>query len=180
MGGTATEPKPKLRWYQYRLWHLFVLVTLIAIGCSWFAFCSRRRALVVRTYDAQKAAARHAVATFVRELESGGFVVTNDCTGVGGSGEWRHYVALTAVKEGREPLQCFVEVMGFVSHNTAGRPTWAANLPMTISRRGRQLDNRFVDTFTATLRDHGWEYRLNNECTGHGFDGPRREQYITP
>jgi len=37
MGETATEPKPRLRWYQYRLWHLFVLVTICAILCSWFA-----------------------------------------------------------------------------------------------------------------------------------------------
>ncbi len=31
------EPKPKLRWYQYRLWHLFVLTAVIAVVCSWFA-----------------------------------------------------------------------------------------------------------------------------------------------
>jgi hypothetical protein len=36
--GLATETKPpKLRWYQYRLRSLFVLTTLVAIGCSWLA-----------------------------------------------------------------------------------------------------------------------------------------------
>jgi hypothetical protein len=180
VAGTATEPKPKRTWYPFYLWHLFVLMTLVAIACSWFEYRSRRRALVVRTYDAQKAATGDAVATLVRELESDGFVVSNDCEGAAGSGEWRYYVALTATKEGRKRLQCFVKVMGFVSHNAADCPTWAANLPMTISRQGRQLDDRFVHILTATLRDHGWEYRLDSECTGHGFDGPRREQYVTP
>ncbi len=33
----SVEPIPKLRWYQYRLAHLFVLVTICAIPCSWFA-----------------------------------------------------------------------------------------------------------------------------------------------
>jgi Leucine-rich repeat (LRR) protein len=27
--------KPERRWYQFYLWHLFVLVTLVAIGCAW-------------------------------------------------------------------------------------------------------------------------------------------------
>jgi hypothetical protein len=31
----AEPPKPRLRWYQYSLRSLFVLTTLVAIGCSW-------------------------------------------------------------------------------------------------------------------------------------------------
>jgi len=31
------DAKPKLRWYQYSLASLFVLMTVAAIGCSWFA-----------------------------------------------------------------------------------------------------------------------------------------------
>lgn len=37
MGEATTQPKPKLRWYQYRLAHLFIFVTICAIPCSWFA-----------------------------------------------------------------------------------------------------------------------------------------------
>jgi hypothetical protein len=32
---TAEQPAPKLRWFQYRLRSLFILTTLVAIGCSW-------------------------------------------------------------------------------------------------------------------------------------------------
>jgi len=35
MGETATEPKPRLRCYQFRLWHLFVLMTLICLVLGW-------------------------------------------------------------------------------------------------------------------------------------------------
>ncbi len=43
MSKTPPEPKAKLRWYQYRLAHLFVFVTICAIPCSWFA-CKMARA----------------------------------------------------------------------------------------------------------------------------------------
>jgi hypothetical protein len=32
----ATESKARRRWYQFHLWHLFVLVLIAAIPCSWF------------------------------------------------------------------------------------------------------------------------------------------------
>jgi len=31
-------PKPKRRWYQYSLRSLFILTTLVAIACSWYAY----------------------------------------------------------------------------------------------------------------------------------------------
>ncbi len=37
MGEAEKAPKPRLRWYQYRLAHLFVFVTICAIPRSWFA-----------------------------------------------------------------------------------------------------------------------------------------------
>jgi len=43
MSETTPEPEPKRRWYHYRLWHLFVLITVGAIACSWFA-CRMRAA----------------------------------------------------------------------------------------------------------------------------------------
>jgi hypothetical protein len=45
---------------------------------------------------------------------------------------------------------------------------------MTISQQGRQLDNRFVNILTATLRDRGWEYQVDNNLRN-----TRREQYAT-
>ena len=37
MGECEVEARPKRRWYQFHLWHLFVLVLIAAIPCSWFA-----------------------------------------------------------------------------------------------------------------------------------------------
>ncbi len=37
MGEAEKAPKAKLKWYQYRLAHLFIFVTICAIPCSWFA-----------------------------------------------------------------------------------------------------------------------------------------------
>ena len=37
MGEAEKAPKARLRWYQYRLAHLFIFVTICAIPCSWFA-----------------------------------------------------------------------------------------------------------------------------------------------
>ena len=34
---SADQPKPKLRWFQYRLRSLFILTFLVAIPCSWLA-----------------------------------------------------------------------------------------------------------------------------------------------
>jgi len=37
MGEGNAEAKPRRGWYQFHLWHLFVLVLIVAIPCSWFA-----------------------------------------------------------------------------------------------------------------------------------------------
>ena len=34
MEETTSEPKPKRRWYQYDLWHLFVLAGVVAVVCG--------------------------------------------------------------------------------------------------------------------------------------------------
>ncbi|GAF95602.1 unnamed protein product, partial [marine sediment metagenome] len=31
-------PEHKLRWYQYKLSSLFILMTLVACACSWYAY----------------------------------------------------------------------------------------------------------------------------------------------
>ena len=55
--------KPKLRWYQYSLRSLFILTTLVACACSWYAYemneAAKRRAAIeeigglVDYYDAE-------------------------------------------------------------------------------------------------------------------------------
>ena len=47
---TVEDRRPKLRWYQYSLWSLFVLTTLVAIACSWLA-------VTIQDQRKQKAAA---------------------------------------------------------------------------------------------------------------------------
>jgi hypothetical protein len=34
MGESVVEAKPKRRWFQFHLWHLIVLMTVVAIGCA--------------------------------------------------------------------------------------------------------------------------------------------------
>ena len=33
----TNPPEHKLRWYQYKLSSLFILTTLVALACSWYA-----------------------------------------------------------------------------------------------------------------------------------------------
>jgi len=57
----TNAPTPKRRWYQYSLRSMFVLTTLVAIACSWYA------------YEMKEAAQRRAaIAEF---NERGGFIV---------------------------------------------------------------------------------------------------------
>jgi Leucine-rich repeat (LRR) protein len=48
--------KPKLRWYQYSLRSLFVLMTLVACACSWYAYemneAAKRRAAIEKIIEA--------------------------------------------------------------------------------------------------------------------------------
>ncbi len=37
-GESKPVERPKRRWYQFHLWHLFIFVTVAAIGCSWFGW----------------------------------------------------------------------------------------------------------------------------------------------
>ena len=69
-----------------------------------------------------------------------------------------------ARRAGEEPLICYVEVMGFVSHDGNDSPNWMSNLPMTISARGKPLDERFIAILTRQLRERGWEYEVNDRC----------------
>jgi hypothetical protein len=58
--------KPKLRWYQFSLRSLFILMTLVACACSWYA------------YEMNEAAKRRAVIEKIEKL--GGFVRYYDPT----------------------------------------------------------------------------------------------------
>ena len=55
----SNPPEHKLRWYQYKLSSLFVLTTLVAIACSWYA------------NEMQKAAKRRKAIAEIQELGRG-------------------------------------------------------------------------------------------------------------
>lgn len=122
---------------------------------------------VRRVYDAQKRVVDAANDEFVAELTSEGFHIINDPGGVGGSGDWRKVVAVSAWKTTGESEVCYVEVQGFVAHNAANEPVWTKNLPMTISFRGKSLDARFVEELVAKLNQQHWEFELNDRCRGN-------------
>ena len=50
MSEAATDPKPRRRWYQFHLWHLVLLVTLVAI-----AGASLKYLVAFRTFRIAKA-----------------------------------------------------------------------------------------------------------------------------
>jgi hypothetical protein len=65
---TADQP-PKLRWFQYRLRSLFVLTTLVAVGCSWLT-------VTMQNQRRQKAAAE--------AIEKAGGWIESEPTWLGG------------------------------------------------------------------------------------------------
>ena len=72
MNETTPAPKPKRRWYQFHLWHLFVLMTVVALGCglvAWLAEAYREGLHAYETYPC-----------VIAMRESGG--------GVGGCGQF--------------------------------------------------------------------------------------------
>lgn len=113
-----TSLKPKLRWFQYSLRTLFVVVTLCAIPCSWFA---------VKMQEAKRE--RESAAT-IEEL--GGFVEWSEplpqkwSRGVLGDGVFSHviYVAL-----GNAPVtDAWLEHLHGLSHL---QTLWLDNTPVT-------------------------------------------------
>ena len=69
------KDKPKRRWYQYSLRSLFILTTLVAIACSWYA------------YEMQEAAKRRAAIAEIVEL--GGVIEYYDAkSGCGNPPRW--------------------------------------------------------------------------------------------
>lgn len=159
-----------------------VVTAAISIGFICIFLCIAgthiRVARTVRVYEAQKDLVATVCSTLIRELETEGSQVTNDSTGLGGSGEWRQHVAITiTTQDGRKSL-LYVEVMGFVSHDAHGQPNWYNNLPMKISHYHRPLDLQFTDLLTRNLRRHGWQYSVDSNCIGFEPFGP--PQYNNP
>ena len=86
----TNPPRPKRRWYQYSLRTLFVLMTLVAIACSWYA------------YEMQKAAKRRAA---IAEIEkAGGGVLYYDASSPGLGGEPPAWYSLLRKLHGDEHL----------------------------------------------------------------------------
>jgi hypothetical protein len=153
--------KSSVRLLIAAVWLMIAAVGVYLGNTSYQAF---REQHVRRVYDAQKRVVYAATQEFVAELTGEGFHVINESTGQGGSGEWREIVAVAAEKTPGELEVCYVEVQGFVSHNSADRPIWTKNLPMSISRRGRGLDARYIEKLAAMLEKRHWEFEVNNRC----------------
>ena len=147
---------------RFSLASLLLLTACTAIFFAAMAYNARVRAQTKATYDAQKDVIQNAVGSFCDKLTSEGWQVTNGSTRLGGSGEWRTVVDLTCTKLNCVPLNCRVNVMGFVSHDNNDRPTWRTILPMRITPRGKQLDDRFIEHVRPILEQRGWRYSIES------------------
>ena len=148
---------------------LLILTAIAAIVIAVSTYPARQVAKTKATYDAQKQAVKTATEAYIAQLSSAGYSVVDDSTGLGGSGEWRMYVAIAASSsDGRQDV-CYVEIMGFVSHNDKDQPTWMEVLPMKISHRGRTLNDAFLALLIGKLKERGWTYTVDDRCRGDGW-----------
>lgn len=143
---------------QFRLSSLLLAVAVISVIFAATTYVMRQRAATIAAYKAQQRELDAAVSGFVALLTAEGWTVADDSKSFGGSGEWRTHVALTCSRPDAPPLICYVEVMGFVSHDRSDSPTWLAILPMRLSSRGNLLDRRFLALLLPTLDSHAWKY----------------------
>lgn len=159
----------KLRRPKYTIAALLGLTLCAAIVIAARTYPARQQARTKAIYDAQKDAVKVATDDFVAELIRAGYTVVDDSTGLGGSGEWRRHVALTATSADGAQEVCYVEVMGFVSHNDHDEPSWMQILPMRISHKGRKLNAQFIAGLLELLDEKGWEYNVDDRCRGDGW-----------
>ncbi|WP_430450787.1 hypothetical protein [Rhodopirellula europaea] len=146
---------------------LLTMVSAIAIAIK--SYPARRIAKTRATYDAQKQVVDAVTRTYVADLTKAGYSVVDDSTGVGGSGEWRQYVAIAATSPQGHQDVCYVEVMGFVSHDEVDQPTWMEVLPMKISHKQRKLNDAFLTLLLGELEGRDWAYAVDNRCRGDGW-----------
>jgi len=52
MTESAADPRPKRRWCQFHLWHLFLLVTVVAFACASIKYLIDFRVAKTNFYDA--------------------------------------------------------------------------------------------------------------------------------
>ena len=155
---------PRARRLQFSTRTVLIATSGLAVCLAVTTYPARKRAETIATYDAQKSLVDSAISEFAADLESDGYRVENDSSGTGGSGEWRMCVAITANRDDKPPLICHVEVMGSVSHDDVDEPTWMDILPMTLSRRGTSLDERFISFLSDKLDAEGWEHTVDDRC----------------
>jgi hypothetical protein len=171
---TMRFPRPR-----FTIAVLLKITALVAVTLAIMTYPSRQRAKTIAIYNAQKVVLDEAIRDFVESLTNDGFDVVNDSTGSSGSGEWRHCAAVTATDTDGRPNVCYVEVMGFVTHDKHDRPTWMGILPMRISHRDRKLNEQFIDTLVEKLNRHGWKYTVDSKCRGGGcFSTSKADQYF--
>ena len=148
---------------------LLLLTMASAIAIAIKTYPARQIARTKATYDGPKDAVDAATRTYVSDLSKAGYSVVNDSTGIGGSGEWRQYVAIAATSPQGQQDVCYVGVMGVVTHDEHDQPTWMKLLPMKISHRERKLNDAFLAVLTRELERRGWAYVVDDRCRGDGW-----------
>lgn len=143
----------------------FVVAMCIAI----VTYRNQIRARTIAVYNAQRQTVRHAIVEFVSSLDQSGARVINESSGSSGSGEWRQCAAITTIDAEGHQRACYVEIMGFVTHNTNGQPTWMGNLPMRVSHRGHELNDQFIALLTRKLERQKWQFEIDSTCHGNPY-----------
>ena len=133
----TNPPRPKRRWYQYSLRTLFVVMTLVAIACSWYA------------YEMNEAAKRRAAIVEIEKL--GGVVVYDDSSDPSGLGESPAWYSLLRKLHGDEHLGNALAVD--LMHRDTVTDAGVVNLKgLTKLRRLRLYSLQITDAGLANLK----------------------------
>ena len=147
-----------------------LFATLVAaIAFAMLTYPSRQIEKTKALYDEQKRIVNLAITNYIESLAKAGYAVKNHSSGLGGSGEWRNYVVVVAASPGVGQRLCYVEVMGFVSHDANDRPTWMKVLPMRISHRGHPLNDGFIEVLVPMLEERRWAYKIDSRIQGDAY-----------
>ncbi|PQO38230.1 hypothetical protein C5Y97_09170 [Blastopirellula marina] len=135
-----------------------LLVAVVAVGLAIKTNRDRQEAATRETYDSQKELVARVIESFGKRLEKDGRKIEDRSRIVGGSGEWRATIAMLCQNRDGRWQACHVEVMGSVTNDSAGMPTWRRVLPLRISSRGSPLNQQFIAALIAALDEQGWAF----------------------